>query len=100
MSTSLIVEERLFNHFDHCQNCNALYSTLTEHAEKGLVSLYKKKCYEQLNDSLRQQCPLLVNRRLSELTEEFAEVSRTEGEEQAVKCKQIIAHYFSLKDSK
>ena len=90
MTTSLI-KERLKCHVNHCQVCKEIYSTLSKESSKGLIPLYKKKCYEQLIDILRRDCPTLLNRRMSELNEELAQTD----EGQAFKCEQIVSHYFS-----
>lgn len=94
MATALI-KERLKCHLDHCQGCKEIHSTLSEESAKGLIPLYKKKCYEQLTDILSRECPTLLNRRLSELTAELAQIGQIGGEGHTLKCEQIVSHYFS-----
>jgi hypothetical protein len=86
-----VIKERLKGHLDHCYGCREIYSTLSKKSAEALVPLYKKKCYEQLIDILSRECPTLLNRRMRELNQELA---RTE-EGQALKCEQIVSHYFS-----
>ena len=96
MATELI-KERLGEHFYHCQRCREIFITLTDEAEKGLFSIYKKKCYERLSAILNQECSILLNRRVGELSEELTALSAHVGEAQGLKCNQIVSHYFSLK---